>query len=50
MLEPEIKQEFAALTKTVERMAKDLQDLEIEIARLNSKIDLATQGRTSWKE
>jgi hypothetical protein len=49
-MEPEIKQEFATLIKAVERMSKDLKDLEIEIARLNSKIDLATQGRTSWKE
>jgi hypothetical protein len=86
--EAEIKKEFSALTKTVERMAhvvidridrmdgghlsnimtsvelmtakveaaqksldkfaKDMQSLEIQIARLNSKIDLATQGRTQW--
>jgi hypothetical protein len=49
-MESEIKEEFAALSRAVEKMSKDLQDLEIEVARLNSKIDLATQGRTSWKE
>jgi hypothetical protein len=90
MMEPEIKQEFAAVTKTVEKMshvvidridrmdgdhlsnvmtaveimtgkveaaeksvakfAKDMEALEIQIARLNNKIDLATHGRTQWNE
>ena len=90
MIEPEIQQEFGALTKTVEKMthvvidridrmdgdhlsnvmtaveimtgkvqpaektvakfAKDMEALEIQFARLNNKIDLATHGQTEWNE
>jgi hypothetical protein len=89
-MEPEIRQEFTGLAKSIERMthviidridrmdgdhlsnvmtaveimtgkveaaeksvakfAKDMEALEIQIMRLNNKIDLATQGRTEWNE
>jgi cell division protein FtsB len=51
MIEPEIKQEFVKLTKTVEKMeialnklSEDMNALELQISDLNTKVDVATQG------
>jgi hypothetical protein len=39
-----------AAEKTIAKFAKDMEALEIQIARLNNKVDLATHGRTEWNE